>query len=614
MRCLIGLLCVLGSCAGATPGFVLGVDYSEWAPPSITQIATDASGAIYLLSSYPREGSNTPPSTVTKLTADDKTIVWQNALTVAVAAMAVSAAGDVFVVPFQFTGIGLPGSVAKLNVSGSGIAWTLSIGLTFGTAPMLAADVGGRVYVAGGELSGPTGAVARVNAQGTAVDYITAITGIPTSIGVDGSGAAFVAGFGGKGIFLERVTPDGSIGFFSSVAGQEAAPAVALDSNGQEVVYASGKFQRYDASGALVSSSAIQSFDFNTQALLLDASGNAYVAGSTIAMYPVRNTLATCGSDVLSVVARDGTVLQTTYIPGAINSGGAPLIVLGAQSNVLVVDGADTSATPSRSGPYMAGAGAGAQFLTQLSPNPDAPILALGCIGNAASFAKGRVAPGTILTLFGSNLGPQQGIQTTASLQSPFPKEVQSLQVTFDGTPAPLLWVQESQINLIAPGSLTPGQSSRICLASRLGFTSNCITQTVAQVSPGVFTVSGYAAAVNQDGSINSADHPAPVGSIVSIFATGLGPISPAQADGTLVNLPLPANLLSAQVVTPNLASPFGGPPQGYSPLQVTYAGPAPFLVTGASQINLVVAPGVDYVQVGTTQSQGFQLHIRGVF
>lgn len=34
------------------------------------------------------------------------------------------------------------------------------------------------------------------------------------------------------------------------------------------------------------------------------------------------------------------------------------------------------------------------------------------------------------------------------------------------------------------------------------------------------------------------------MGSIVSVWATGLGPIAPAQADGTLVELPLPNNVL----------------------------------------------------------------------
>ena len=41
---------------------------------------------------------------------------------------------------------------------------------------------------------------------------------------------------------------------------------------------------------------------------------------------------------MLSVVARDGTILQTTYIPGAPDTPGAPFLALGANSTVLIVD------------------------------------------------------------------------------------------------------------------------------------------------------------------------------------------------------------------------------------------------------------------------------------
>src|SRR5205823_13016208 len=111
----------------------------------------------------------------------------------------------------------------------------------------------------------------------------------------------------------------------------------------------------------------------------------------------------------------------------------------------------------------------------------------------------------------------------------------------------------------------------------------------VAQISPGVFTIDGvYAAALNQDGTINSADHPAPVGSIISVFATGLGPIDPAQGDGTLVGFPLPTN--TAKIAVQAIAVIIGrGGGTIITPFVVTYAGPAPYLVAGTSQINFQV-------------------------
>jgi uncharacterized protein (TIGR03437 family) len=98
-----------------------------------------------------------------------------------------------------------------------------------------------------------------------------------------------------------------------------------------------------------------------------------------------------------------------------------------------------------------------------------------------------------------------------------------------------------------------------------------------------------HALALNQDRSVNSASNPAAVGSIVSVFATGLGPIAPPLADGTLVGFPLPTNVLPISV-----GFTVGNPPFGATisnRFEVTYAGPAPYLVTGTSQINFKLGP-----------------------
>jgi uncharacterized protein (TIGR03437 family) len=71
----------------------------------------------------------------------------------------------------------------------------------------------------------------------------------------------------------------------------------------------------------------------------------------------------------------------------------------------------------------------------------------------------------------------------------------------------------------------------------------------VVAASPGVYTVDGqYAAALNQDGTINSAEDPAAAGSIVSVFATALGRISPAPADGEITHVPQRINVTPTKV------------------------------------------------------------------
>jgi uncharacterized protein (TIGR03437 family) len=619
----------------ASSGSPLGVDYSEWIIPyeAATQIATDSAGALYILSGCPIAG----PSSlcVTKLSADGKTILWRNGLGFVAARMAVDAAGGVYVIPVSQSGDSSI-YVAKLSADGTGIAWKTPVGFIppsslAGWLPVLAADSQGRAYVAAPyDSTNDKADVVRLNVAGSAVDYTAQVKGTPTSIAVDGSGAAFVAGYsrGASTGFLARLAPDGSAGFYSTLP-QDSYPAVALDSGGNAVVFGAGLLQRLDSTGTVTLSTTVLG---GGSLFALDAAGNAYITGLTDQLYPVRNSLATCGwnlpsalpvsapetADLLTVIGPDGSLLESTYIPGA-SFYPAPLVAAGPNSTVFVVATAGTDFAPTQAGPFPAGE-TGMSFLLRLSPTTNARTVSLACVGNAATYGTGRIAPGEIVTLIGDGLGPQQGIATQATLQRPFPTQAANVEVTFDGTPAPLLWVQDAQINVVAPWSLTPGQTTQVCV-SYIGVKTNCLTWPVVETAPAVFTVDGlHAAALNQDGTINSADNPAVPGSIVSVFATGLGPITTPQADGTLVGLPLPNNVLQVGVeakwVTPGI--PFGGGET--APFVVTYAGPAPYLVAGASQVNFRMVPyhagppygGQIYVSLPSTSSQAFQVYVAG--
>jgi uncharacterized protein (TIGR03437 family) len=121
-----------------------------------------------------------------------------------------------------------------------------------------------------------------------------------------------------------------------------------------------------------------------------------------------------------------------------------------------------------------------------------------------------------------------------------------------------------------------------------------------------------HTGALNQDGTINTAENPAAPGSIVSVFATGLGAIAPAQADGALVGFPLPNNVLPVRAEAKVL-----GPAGKFFPIvpfDVTYAGPAPYLVAGVSQINFKVVDysGDIYVMLPQLQTPAFQVYLAG--
>jgi uncharacterized protein (TIGR03437 family) len=153
------------------------------------------------------------------------------------------------------------------------------------------------------------------------------------------------------------------------------------------------------------------------------------------------------------------------------------------------------------------------------------------------------------------------------------------VQVFFDGNPAPVVYAQSRQVNAQAPFELN-GQSSTNVTLRYNGVTFGPVTMEVAFANPGLFrlqpNISSQAYAVNQDGTFNGPSNPAPRGSVVAFWGTGFGSTSPPCATGGL-NAPGPVNL-AADLSVMMLG---GGP--------VQYAGSAPTLACGITQINMQV-------------------------
>jgi uncharacterized protein (TIGR03437 family) len=98
-------------------------------------------------------------------------------------------------------------------------------------------------------------------------------------------------------------------------------------------------------------------------------------------------------------------------------------------------------------------------------------------------------------------------------------------QLLFGVQPATLFYTGAAQINALAPQNLAVNSNVTMSVVSD-GATVAETTIPVTAAAPGIFTVSGaggQAAAVNQDGSINSASNPAARGSVISLYATGQG-------------------------------------------------------------------------------------------
>ncbi len=165
-----------------------------------------------------------------------------------------------------------------------------------------------------------------------------------------------------------------------------------------------------------------------------------------------------------------------------------------------------------------------------------APRISHAGVINAASQRPGPVAAGSAVTLFGLNLANGT--------------------VRVNGSTADTLWSGPNQLTVRVPLSANGPTNFQV---DRNGRTSNVETVLVQSAAPALFTASrngyGQAAALNQNGSINSTRQPAAPGSIVVVYATG-ATIPP--------------------VIT-----------VGARPAEVLFSGPAPGLPLGVQQINL---------------------------
>ena len=223
---------------------------------------------------------------------------------------------------------------------------------------------------------------------------------------------------------------------------------------------------------------------------------------------------------------------------------------------------------------------------------------------NAASGVIGTVAPGMAISIFGAGLGPQasQSFALPAS-GGTVATILGGTQVMFDGTAVPIIYTSSTQVNALVPFEIA-NKPNTVLTVEYNGATSAGMTLPVVAAQPGLFTAEangkGEGAILNQDNSVNSASNPAAAGSTIQLFGTGGGVTIPASVDGALN----PLSSTGALAVTPTTAT------VGGQSAVVYYAGPAPTLVSGIFQIDVILPASTPsgnvtlVVTIGTAASQ----------
>ena len=559
-------------------------------------VAFDPSGNVYvagntLSPNFPAASvfpSRIPVNFVAKLSADGSSFIYASLFETGqgggIAGLAVDPHGNAYVAgsarsdslaatpsAFQTQSTGLEGYAAKLKQDGSGWDYVTYLGGSGqDTATSIAVNSNGEAYVAGmttspnfpGAVRGALKTlnnisdafVAKLTASGSGIYWSSylGIKGAPgftqfPGIALDPSGGVYVASAGWDSApTVCKLSPDGSAFVYSTVVITSTSEQMSLAVNSAGEAYVGATTTSYG--GLLVTPGALEGAKYGGQQTgyvqKIDATGANVLYGS---YFSAGSNLASSFGGI-GVDAADHLYLAGSTIAASENNG---------WGNVVKVD------------------------LTQTQP------VWLGAVVNSASLFAWFLAPGELITLFGSGLGPATPV-TARPVNGEMPTQLGDVEVLVNSVPAPLLYVSSSQINAIVPFAVPA--TAQVAVQFQ-GESSNAVSIPVSSNSIGIFTAdgsgSGQAAASNQDGTPNSPSNPAPRGSIVSIWLTGAGQTNPPLADGEITPASSLATLPGGLLVGLSGADWVGveGP--------VTYAGVAPELVAGIAQVNFTIPTNV---------------------
>ena len=476
----------------------------------------------------------------------------------------------------------------------------------------VAVDAAGNVYVAdtlnhkvriiaGGVINTFAGSgTAGFSGDGAAA--ASAALNAPFGVAVDGAGNVYIAEFGNN-----RVRKVDSKGIITTVAGTgvsayggDGGPALSAQLNGPQGVAVdsagnlyiadteNNRVRRVTAGGAIstIAGNGLAGFAAdgglaaNTQmgnptGVAVDTFGNLYIADGNARVRKVFTT------GIIGTIAGTG-------VRGYSGDGGA-----GTQARLNAPSGVAVSAAGNV---YVADTLNNAVRMLQLG----AFGIAVQAVASAASNLSGPIAPGEVLVIYGSGMGPDQLTQFQPDSNGFVPTNLAGTTVAINGALAPIIYTSANQVAAVAPFAVS-GSVAQLSVQYQ-GQSSAAFNLSVAPAAPGLFTLdgsgAGQAAAVNQDGSLNGGAHRAIAGSFVSLYVTGAGQTNPGGIDGHLAAVPLPLPLLPVTVTI------------GGKPAATNYAGAAPGSVEGVMQVNAQIPIGLTagnvavVVRVGTSSTQ----------
>lgn len=413
---------------------------------------------------------------------------------------------------------------------------------------------------------------------GNAVVRKVSASGVITTVA--GTGAPGYSGDGGQGI---KAQLNGPMGLALDHAGNlyiaDSANSVVrmVTPSGTISTFAGNGVLGYSGDGGPAASASLST----PVGVAIDSSGNVYISDT--------------GANVIRMVT-PGLKIMTVAGTGAVGYSGDGGPAGQATFNNPTGIGLDAS-----SDLYVADSGNNAIRLVQaVSTQP-----ATGQLVNAASNIIAAVAPGEAVTLYGSGIGPSTLAQSSPDQLGNTPADLAGSVVYFTGVPAPIVYTWSQQIGLVVPYEVTPGTAR---IAVQFGNAVSLeLPVSVEATAPALYTADGsgkgQAMAVNHStGVTNTASSPVSAGSVITLYLTGAGELSPAAPDGApnSAGIAHPLADVTASIGGVAATVAYAGGDNGLAPGMIRVDVTVPSSVSG-SAVPVVVSVGNASSQPGVT-------------
>jgi uncharacterized protein (TIGR03437 family) len=208
------------------------------------------------------------------------------------------------------------------------------------------------------------------------------------------------------------------------------------------------------------------------------------------------------------------------------------------------------------------------------------PLVASNAITDGAGFKTNDLAPGSIVSIFGTGLA---GAVLQAAPGAALPTELFDAEVTFNNVSAPLYYISPTQIDAQVPLELTPGPVTVQVRRNLAASTSQVVNLMPA--APAILAVNEQGTGAGlifhaANSHLVTPTAPAHAGETLVIYCTGLGALKSALKSGELSPNPPPEATNTPQVSIGGITAP------------VVFAGAAPGFA-GLYQITLQVPTGI---------------------